>query len=148
MIRSLFAAALLLATTAFGQQEAQPTLPITTLTVGNKQISAEVADDNKERMTGLMFRKKLAPDSGMLFVMPRVEHASFWMRNTLIPLSVAYISPEGLILEIHDMKPLDETPIPSKFDNIAYALEMDLGWFSNNGIYAGERLGGLPAGPK
>ncbi len=148
MIRSLFAATLLLATTAFAQQEAQPTLPITTLTVGKKQISAEVADDNKERMTGLMFRKKLAPDSGMLFVMPRVEPASFWMRNTLIPLSVAYISPEGLILEIHDMKPLDETPVPSKLTNIAYALEMDQGWFSSNGIFPGERLGGLPPGPK
>ncbi|CAN5405326.1 DUF192 domain-containing protein [soil metagenome] len=148
MIRSIFIASLLLATTAFGQQEAQPTLPITSLTVKDKSIAAEVADDNKERMTGLMFRKKLEPDSGMLFVMPRVEHASFWMRNTLIPLSVAYISPEGEILEIHDMKPLDESPIPSHFNNIAYALEMDQGWFSKNGILPSDRLVGLPRGPK
>jgi uncharacterized membrane protein (UPF0127 family) len=148
MIRSLFAATMLVSATAWAQQEAQPALPIAHLSMRGKSISAEVADDDKERMTGLMFRKKLDPDSGMLFVMPRAEHASFWMRNTLIPLSVAYISPDGIILEIHDMKPLDETPIPSHFDNIAYALEMDLGWFSKNGIFPSDRLTGLPPGPR
>lgn len=148
MIRFLFAAVLLFTANVFGQDAAQPTLPITTLTIGDKRIAAEVADDTPERTIGLMFRQNLAPDSGMLFVMPRAEKASFWMRNTLIPLSIAYISPEGVILEIHDMKPRDETPIPSTFRNIAYALEMDKGWFAKNGILGGEQISGLPPGPK
>jgi hypothetical protein len=92
-----------------------------------------------------MFRKNLAPDSGMLFVMPEPEHAAFWMKNTTLPLSVAYINPSGMILEIHDLQPLNEKPVPSAFSNIAYALEMEQGWFARNRILAGDRIKGLPA---
>ena len=145
MIRSLFAALLLSSMPLLAQEAAQPTLPTKTLTVGSKSVTAEVADDNQERMTGLMFRKELKPDSGMLFVMPRPDKASFWMRNTVIPLSIAYISPEGRILEIHEMKALDETPVPSHFNNIAYALEMEKGWFSKSGVLQGDQVTGLPA---
>lgn len=144
MIRSIFLAALLFAAPAFGQEEAQPKLPTQTLTIGKKQVTAEIADDPQKRETGLMFRQKLDPDSGMLFVMPRADKAIFWMKNTLIPLSVAYISPDGVILEIHNMKPKDTTPVPSIFTNIAYALEMDQGWFAQNGIFPTEHIGGLP----
>lgn len=126
------------------QTEAQPTLPITHLTVKGKTISAEVADDNSERAAGLMFREKLAPDSGMLFVMPSVDTVSFWMRNTKIPLSIAYINTSGMIMEIHKLKPFDETPVKSVFPSIAYALEMEQGWFDKNGILPGDRLQGLP----
>ena len=80
----------------------------------------------------------------MLFVMPRPERASFWMKNTTLPLSVAYINPDGVIVEIHDLEPLDEKPVPSAFPNIAYALEMKQGWFAENGILAGDRIRGLP----
>ena len=62
-----------------------------------------------------------------------------------LPLSVAYINPAGVIVEIHDLEPLDEQPVPSAFPNIAYALEMEQGWFSENGILAGDRMQGLPA---
>jgi len=142
-ICALFASGALWAQTA-----AQPTLPTVKLAVNGKVLTAEVADDNTERATGLMFREKLAEDSGMLFVMPQVAEATFWMRNTLIPLSVAYIDPSGTILEIHDMKPRDETPIPSKFPYVAYALEMDKGWFEKKGILPGDRITGLPPGPR
>ena len=127
------------------QETAQLALPAITISVGGKTVTAEVADEPQERVTGLMFRKNLASDSGMLFVMPEPEHAAFWMKNTTLPLSVAYINESGLILEIHDLRPLDEKPVPSAFSNIAYALEMEQGWFARNGILAGDRIKGLPA---
>jgi uncharacterized membrane protein (UPF0127 family) len=127
------------------QETAQVALPAVTLSVGGKVVTAEVADEPQERATGLMFRKSLGPDSGMLFIMPEPEHASFWMKNTTLPLSVAYINQSGMILEIHDLRPLDEKPVPSAFSNIAYALEMEQGWFARNRILAGDRIKGLPA---
>lgn len=144
MIRPLLA--LLLATvTAFAQDAAQPALPTVTLKAENgKAITAEVADEISERTVGLMYREKLAPDSGMLFVMPRPERAAFWMRNTKIPLSIAYINGAGVILEIHDLKPYDERTVASTFPSIVYALEMEQGWFSKAGVNPGERLSGLP----
>ena len=126
-------------------QQAQVSLPAITLSVGGKAVTAEVADEPREREMGLMFREELAPDSGMLFVMPGPEHTAFWMKNTTLPLSIAYISEAGLILEIHDLQPLDERPLPSAFSNIAYALEMEQGWFAKNHILAGDRIKGLPA---
>ena len=130
------------------QTTAQPPLPTTSISVNGKTITAEIADDDTERMAGLMFREKLAPNSGMLFVMPQVNRVSFWMRNTLIPLSIAYINPSGLILEIHTLKPKDETAVKSNFPNVAYALEMEEGWFDQNGVLPGDRLRGLPPLPR
>ena len=138
-------ALLLIVGEILAQEAAQVALPAVTLSVGGKVVTAEVADEPQERATGLMFRKSLAPDSGMLFIMPEPEHASFWMKNTTLPLSVAYINQSGLILEIHDLRPLDEKPVPSTFSNIAYALEMEQGWFARNRILAGDRIKGLPA---
>ncbi len=106
-------------------------------------MTAEVADEQVERMTGLMFREKLAPDSGMFFVMPRPDQVSFYMKNTKVPLSIAYINNAGLILEIHDLQPGNETPVPSVFKTIAYALEMEQGWFDKNNVLAGDRIRGL-----
>lgn len=134
--------------TLLAQDAAQAPLPVTTLTINNVQVAAEVADEEQERTIGLMYRESLAKDSGMLFVMPRPERAIFWMRNTKLPLSIAYINPSGTIVEIHSLKPLDETPVPSAFPAIAYALEMEEGWFDKNGIYAGDRIRGLPAPPR
>jgi uncharacterized membrane protein (UPF0127 family) len=134
----------LLAVPALAQETAQVSLPSVTLNVAGKAVTAEVADEPHERRTGLMFRDAIAADSGMLFVMPKPEHASFWMKNTTLALSVAYINPGGVIVEIHDLEPLDEKPVPSAFPNIAYALEMKQGWFAENGILAGDRIRGLP----
>ncbi len=137
-------ALLLIVGGVLAQETAQVALPAITLSVGGKAVTAEVADEPQERVTGLMFRRNLAQDSGMLFVMPEPERAAFWMKNTRLPLSVAYINQSGMILEIHDLQPLDEKPVPSAFSNIAYALEMEQGWFLRNGIMAGDRIKGLP----
>jgi len=126
----------------------QPKLEQTELTIRDITIQAEIADEESERQSGLMFREKLEPDSGMLFVFPRPEPLGFWMRNTIIPLSIAYINPDGIILEIHDMEPLDESTVDSKASNILYALEMDQGWFEEKGILPGERIEGLPGPSK
>ena len=143
--RALVLCLLLVTSPVLSQETAQVALPAVALSIGGKAVKAEVADDAQERSTGLMFRDRLAPNAGMLFVMPKPERASFWMKNTTLPLSVAYINPAGVIVEIHDLEPLDEQPVPSAFPNIAYALEMEQGWFSANGILAGDRIQGLPA---
>jgi len=122
----------------------QPTLEQIDLEVGEVTVKAEVADEEPERQAGLMFRGKLEEDAGMLFVFSRPQPMGFWMRNTIIPLSIAYISPEGIILEIHDMEPLSERSIRSKFSNILYALEMEQGWFEKKGLLPGDRVAGLP----
>jgi uncharacterized membrane protein (UPF0127 family) len=77
--------------------------------------------------------------------MPEPDRAAFWMKNTTLPLSVAYVNQSGVILEIHDLEPLSEKPVPSAFPSIAYALEMEQGWFSKNRILAGDRIKGLPS---
>jgi uncharacterized protein len=144
MNRAVLLCLLLVAGSALSQETAQVTLPSVALSVAGKAVTAEVADDAQERSMGLMFRERLARNAGMLFVMPKPERASFWMKNTTLPLSVAYMNSAGVILEIHDLQPLDEKPVPSAFPNIAYALEMEQGWFNENGILAGDRIQGLP----
>ncbi len=126
----------------------QPKLPTSALIIAGKKLVAEVADDEPERETGMMFRKSMGDGEGMVFVMGSPQHVAFWMKNTLLPLSVAYINPTGTILEIHDLQPLDETPVSSKFDTISYAIEVPQGWFLNNGILPGAKVQGLPPLPK
>lgn len=129
-------------------QQPQSKLPTTSLTIAEKKLVAEVADDEAERETGMMFRKSMADGEGMVFVMGAPQHVSFWMKNTLLPLSVAYVNPTGVILEIHDLQPQDETPVSSKFDDVAYAIEVPQGWFLKSGILPGARVQGLPPLPK
>lgn len=124
--------------------QAQPKLPTLTLVVGSKKVTAEIADSEQERSAGLMFRESLGEDEGMLFVMDEPGPAGFWMQNTKIPLSIAYINAVGVILEIHDLQPLDETIVPSRFTTVAYALEMPQGWFLKNGVIPGDTISGLP----
>jgi len=123
---------------------AQPELPKITLTIREIRIDAEVADDPDEKTIGLMGRKDLAEGSGMLFVFSRPQPMGFWMKDTLIPLSIAYINGEGIIREIHDMQPLDESSTGSVFQDLVYALEVPQGWFARNGILAGDKVRGLP----
>jgi len=125
----------------------QPKLPVITLDVAGVSVEAEVADTDETRATGMMFRTSMGKDEGMLFVMEEAGPTSFWMKNTLIPLSIAYINASGVILEIHEMEPLDETSVNSRFSTIAYALEMPGGWFQQAGIRAGARISGLPPSP-
>ena len=114
------------------------------LRVGNTALRAEVADTPQESQTGLMFRDSLPESQGMIFVFDTPRQANFWMKNTRIPLSIAYIDSTGKILEIHSMKPFDETLVRSAFDNVVYALEVNEGWFDRHKISPGVTVAGLP----
>jgi uncharacterized membrane protein (UPF0127 family) len=116
----------------------QPKLPTVTLWLGaNKEIVAEIARTSSQVQTGMMFRESMGENEGMLFVFGNVSQRAFWMKNTLLPLSVAYIDPDGKILEIHEMQPGNETPVVSKSYEIQFVLEMPQAWFERNKIAAG-----------
>jgi uncharacterized protein len=117
--------------------KAQPKLPTLKLWVGTNEVTGEIAQTPRQIQTGMMWRTNMAEMEGMLFVFPQPHQVAFYMRNTLVPLSCAYIDAEGTILEIYDMKPRDETPIPSKSDQVQYVLEMRQGWFERHGVKAG-----------
>lgn len=138
MRRVLFA--LLLAAAA--AQAQQPSLPRVQLGAGMYLIRAEVADRDDTRATGLMHRTSLPDNGGMLFVFEAAEIHCMWMKNTLLPLSVAFVDASGDIINIADMQPLSEdthcAARPAR-----YALEMKQGWFAERGIRAGMRLRGL-----
>jgi uncharacterized membrane protein (UPF0127 family) len=102
-------------------------------------LNAEVARSNEERAQGLMYRKSLNDGEGMLFIFERDEILSFWMKNTLIPLSIAFIAYDGRILEIRDMKPQDLTSVRSS-RSARYALEVPRGWFGRAGVGPGDKL--------
>ena len=109
------------------------------LGIGSTEIEVEVADNSESRRTGLMNRKSMKENHGMLFVFDSDQKLSFWMKNTLIPLSIAYISSDGEILEIYDMKPESLRPVESA-NSVRYALEMNQGWFERNGIGPGDYI--------
>jgi uncharacterized membrane protein (UPF0127 family) len=115
----------------------QPKLPLITLWVGTNKLSAEIASTYPQISTGMMFRTNMAEMEAMLFVFPTPQQVAFYMRNTLLPLSCAYIDPEGTILETYEMKPLDETPLPSKSSQVQYVLEVNQGWFERHGVKPG-----------
>lgn len=116
---------------------AAPSLPVATLTIDGKRLNAEIASTPEQMAQGLMFRKHLPEDAGMLFVFPQPQRASFWMKNTRIPLSIAYLNEEMQILEIYNMEPYDERSTISKSTRVAYALEVNQGWFERHGIGPG-----------
>jgi len=107
------------------------------LYIGQKEIRVEVAKTPEERSYGLMGRKYLGKDEGMLFIFETEDYHGFWMKNTLIPLSIAFVEKNGRIVWITDMKPLTlESHVPPQ--PILYALEMNKGWFSSRGIKVGD----------
>ncbi|HOO72730.1 MAG TPA: DUF192 domain-containing protein [Spirochaetota bacterium] len=105
----------------------------------NKKVSVTVERANTEslRRKGLMFRTGLEENSGMLFIFPDEDYRTFWMKNTSIPLSIAYINRRGVITRILDMKPLDTSIVYPSNEPVPFALEVPMGWFSRNGIRAG-----------
>jgi len=141
-MRFLLVAALLCATPALAQQ-----LPVVQLRAGMHLIRAEVAADYETRGRGLMFRKSLAPNSGMLFVFDGPGLQCMWMKNTDLPLSVAFLDAEGAIINIADMQPHTEDSHCAQRPAL-YALEMEQGWFARRGIKAGMKLDGLNKGPR
>jgi uncharacterized protein len=112
------------------------------LKIKNHKIRVETAANEEERLRGLMYRERLGPEAGMIFKYATSGPASMWMKNTRIPLSVAFIDARGKILNIDDMTPFSEQAHSSKGD-AAYALETNLGWFRKRGIGAGEKVFGL-----
>ena len=124
-------------TTPFGLRVAE-------LKISKVPVTVEIADTPQASENGLMFRDSLPEDRGMLFIFDQPKKASFWMRNTKIPLSIAYVDSDGKILEIKSMNPLDETVVPSRSDEVAYALEVNQGWFDRHGITPGAKLDGIP----
>ena len=132
------------AQSAATRETGNPILPKVTLQAGIHLIQAEVAADHGTRAKGLMFRESLAPNHGMIFVFEAPAKQCFWMRNTRVPLSAAFIDDEGAIVNIADMQPLSEQSHCSE-QPVRYVLEMEQGWFARKGMKAGSRLSG-PAG--
>lgn len=130
---------------AIAQDGPQPRLPTIDLTAGMHVIRTELARSPQEQMVGMMFRKTMGANEGMLFVNDNSETRCFWMRNTLLPLSIAFIADDGTIVNIADMKPLDERSHCST-KPVRYALEVNQGWFAKRGITAGFKLRGPPFG--
>ena len=134
---ALVACLALLPQLASGQQ-----LPRTELSAGVHLIRAEVADNFVTRMQGLMHRASLGANEGMLFVFDQAGIQCMWMKNTLIPLSVAYIADDGSIVNVEDMKPHSEDSHCAK-KPVRFALEMNVGWFASKGLRPGAKLRGL-----
>jgi uncharacterized membrane protein (UPF0127 family) len=126
---------------------ARAEMPVMALSAGVYLIQAEVASTAPSRQEGLMFRRTLGPNHGMLFVFPELARHCMWMRNTYIPLSVAFMDEQGNILNIDDMQPETENnhcaARPAR-----YALEMSYGWFKQRGIAAGQRIAGVAEASK
>ncbi|MBC7984337.1 MAG: DUF192 domain-containing protein [Candidatus Obscuribacterales bacterium] len=142
-ILALFIGALMAPSLLLAQQLPQPPLRTTKLTTGIHVITAELATTPQSRMIGLMMRERLAPNHGMVFMFDDKSQHCFWMRNTLIPLSIAFIEDDGTIVAIADMAPKSEaSTCPPRA--VRYALEMDQGWFTKRGITAGMKITGLP----
>ena len=117
--------------------------PTLTLQVGSTPLRVEVADDPAERARGLMYRDALGRDEGMVFVYPDEQERSFWMKDTRIPLSIAFLDAGGRIVHLADMKPFDLDGTPSGAPAM-YAIEVNHGWFAAHGVTTGDRVTGLP----
>jgi len=109
------------------------------MTVGAIALCVEIADDTPERTRGLMFRKELPEGFGMLFVFPDESPRSFWMKNTFVPLSIAFATSDGTITTIKDMTPHDESSVLSH-GAATYALEVPKGWFVQNNVQVGDKI--------
>ncbi len=120
---------------------------VITLSAGGRSIKAEVAADDATRQQGLMFRPSMGKNDGMLFVFPELGYHAMWMRNTLIPLSVAYMDEAGKILSIHEMQPQTETPHQAA-GPARYALEMNAAWFTTHKVRVGDVIKGLGKAPR
>jgi uncharacterized protein len=117
--------------------EAQPKLPTVKLYVGAEEMPAELCATPRQIETGMMFRKSMGTNDGMLFTLMYPQRAGFWMKNCFVPLSVAYIGPDGTIEEIHPLQVQDTNTVYSTATNIRFALETPQGWFDAHHITTG-----------
>ncbi|MBA4261553.1 MAG: hypothetical protein C0443_05895 [Comamonadaceae bacterium] len=132
-----------LAGPAWGQEGPQLQLPRTTLAAGMHLIQAQVAATPEQRATGLMHRKEMPVNEGMLFVFEQPAVQCFWMKNTLLPLTAAFITDDGRIVNLADMQP-QSLDSHCSARPVRYVLEMNQGWFAKRGLQAGSKIGGLP----
>ena len=125
------------------QEGPQLNLPRTKLSAGMYLIDVQLAMTPGQRATGLMYRREMPQNEGMLFVFDQPSGQCFWMKNTLLPLTAAFVADDGTITNLADMKP-QTTNSHCSTKPVRYVLEMNLGWFDKRGIKAGNKLGGPP----
>ena len=140
---AISAFSLLLGPLGYAQDLPQLDLPRTKLSAGMHLIDAQLAATPEQRSTGLMFRRDMPASEGMLFVFEQASQQCFWMKNTLLPLSAAFLADDGRIVNLVDMKP-QTTDSHCSAQPVRYVLEMNQGWFAKKGIKAGSRLTGKP----
>lgn len=140
ILLSLLAA---LAVSAAAAQEPQMNLPRVRLSAGMHQIDAQVALTPEQRATGLMHRKEMPQHEGMLFVFEQPSQQCFWMKNTLLPLSIAFLADDGTVVNLAEMKPQTlDSHCSAK--PVRYVLEMNKGWFARKGVKPGMKIANLP----
>ncbi len=110
------------------------------IVVGKTPLRVEVVETLEQQERGLMFRQSLPENEGMLFVYKEPQEMSFWMRNTFIPLDIAFVGADGLILNIHQARPLDESVLYRSAGSAKYVIETNQGWFSRRGIRPGDKV--------
>ncbi|MES2189002.1 MAG: DUF192 domain-containing protein [Pseudomonadota bacterium] len=126
---------------ASAQEEPQMNLQRVRISAGMHQIDTQVAMTPEQRQIGLMFRKDMPQSEGMIFVFEQAAQQCFWMKNTILPLTAAFVAEDGTIVNLEDMKP-QTTDAHCSAKPVRYVLEMNKGWFAKKGIKAGTRLGG------
>jgi uncharacterized membrane protein (UPF0127 family) len=142
-MKSILALVFALAASLAVAQEPQMNLPRVKLAAGMHQIDAQVARTPDERATGLMHRKEMPQHEGMLFVFEQPQQHCFWMKNTLLPLAIAFVADDGTIVNIDEMK-AQTLDSHCSAKPVRYVLEMNKGWFAKKGIKAGSKLTGDP----
>ena len=140
---TLLLASSMLSGTAHAQDAPQMDLPRVKISAGMHQITAQVAQSPEQRSTGLMHRKDMPQAEGMLFIFEQPTQQCFWMKNTLLPLTAAFVADDGTIVNLADMKP-HTTDSHCSSKPVRYVLEMNQGWFAKKGLKAGFKLGGQP----
>ena len=125
------------------QDQAQTGLPRTNLTAGFHQIEVQVASTPAQQSTGLMYRAEMPQHEGMLFIFPEAKQQCFWMKNTLIPLTAAFVADDGTVVNLEDMQP-KTTQSHCSTKPVRFVLEVNQGWFMKKGLKAGVRLVGPP----
>ena len=134
----------LLASAAVSAQNQAQDLRAITLTAGMHNVRAQVAATPQQRQVGLMFRREMPAHEGMLFVFEQPSPQCFWMRNTWLPLTIAFLRDDGTVVNLEDMEPMTDDSHCSK-EPVRFALEMNKGWFAKRGLKAGAKIAGLPA---
>ncbi len=143
LLARLFVLVLALPSMGWSQDTPQLHLPRITLSAGMHLINAQLATTPEQRSIGLMFRNEMPTSEGMLFVFEQPSSQCFWMKNTLLPLTAAFVADDGTIVNLADMKP-QTLQSHCSARPVRYVLEMNQGWFAKRGIKAGSKLGGQP----